>query len=53
MVLLTLDTGAKHEGLLEAVAGKEMDGYVKISNSNEVFMVPEDDIISVESARLN
>lgn len=53
MVLLTLNTGATHQGMLEAVDSKEIDGYVKISNGNEVFLIPEDNILSVEPARLN
>lgn len=53
MVLITLDTRATHEGLLETVEDEEIDGYVKVSNGNEVFLIPEDDIERLELARLN
>lgn len=53
MVLLTLDTDETHEGLLENTTSLELVGYVKVSNGNGVFIIPEDDIVSVEPARLN
>lgn len=53
MVLVTIDTGATHEGLLEAVEDEDIDGYVKVSNGKEVFLIPEDEIVQVEPARLN
>ena len=52
-VVVTLADGVKHQGILEDVIDPEYIGYVKVSNGNEMYVIPEDDIEDIKMATLN
>ncbi len=44
VVVVELETGAKHEGVLEEAE----EGYVKVINGSEVFFLPRHEIVNIE-----
>jgi small nuclear ribonucleoprotein (snRNP)-like protein len=52
-VVVTLDTGEKHQGILEDVIDPENIGYVKVRDGDEVVFIPEDQIENIRPALLN
>ncbi|GBG06504.1 hypothetical protein PAT3040_01031 [Paenibacillus agaridevorans] len=52
-VIVTLDTGDKHQGILEDVIDPEYIGYVKVHNGDEVVFFPEDQIENIKPELLN
>lgn len=54
-VVITLDDGQTQEGLLEDVVDPDpaFHDYVKISNGDETFLIPEDQIVDIKPAALN
>lgn len=47
VVVLELDTMATHEGVLEPVEDPEIEGYVRVSNGAETWLLPVKDIVKV------
>ncbi|MCA0754926.1 hypothetical protein KP806_07675 [Paenibacillus sp. N4] len=47
VVVLELDTMAKHEGVLEEVVDPEITGCVKIRNGAETWIVQRKDIVKI------
>lgn len=52
-VVVTTDDGETHQGVLEDVVDPELVGYVKISDGNETYLIPEDQIEDIKPAALN
>ncbi|MBD3920995.1 hypothetical protein H8B09_19675 [Paenibacillus sp. PR3] len=52
-VVVTLDTGKSHQGILEDVIDPEIFGYVKVSDGNEIYLIPEDQIVDIRPAALH
>ncbi|MGI2294200.1 hypothetical protein [Paenibacillus sp. GXUN7292] len=45
VVVVELDTGATHEGVLEE---SQVYGYVKIINGSEMFQLPRKEIVDIK-----
>ena len=52
-VIVTIDTGETHKGVLEDVIDPEFIGYVKISDGNEMHVIPEDQIEDIKPSLFN
>ncbi|MDQ6419939.1 hypothetical protein RB620_10885 [Paenibacillus sp. LHD-117] len=52
-VVVKLDNGETHQGILEDVIEPEIVGYVRISDGNETVLIPENQIEDIKPAILN